>query len=60
MSYFTSKNEFIQEQQRIAIRDKQATAKTPGKFPTDKEEQHYFTEKGTGRGCFEGQSIGEQ
>lgn len=42
--YLTGKNEFIQEWRRIAIWDKQATAK-PQAAPAKKREKHYFTEE---------------
>lgn len=46
VSYFTSKKEFIQKQQMIAIQDKQAITQTIGK--SDKERN--FMEKEVGRG----------
>lgn len=38
-SYFTSKNEFFQEEQRIAIQDQQARTK-PWASPENREKEH--------------------
>lgn len=55
--YFTNKNEFIQEQQRIAIWNPQATAK-PGASPT-KERDIILTGKKerVGKACPERKSL---
>ena len=51
VKYFT-KNGFIQEEQRIAIPDKQSMAK-PQASPEIKGEDHCFTEeRGAGRSCY--------
>ena len=59
-SYFISNGGFMWEEQRTAIPDKQATAKSTGK--SNKGKELYLTEikKKTRRGCFEPKYTGKK
>lgn len=45
VSYFTSKNEFIWEQQRVANQDTQTITKAIEASPTNEGKEPYFMEK---------------